>query len=107
MERVQAELEMIIRHVSPGTVLFVADANFGLFPHDADIAELIIDLCTRYGKRILVMTNWAKKKTNDRVLEIATRLYRAGLCGAITLSAQSFDQEVLDIAHRSNIRLDQ
>jgi radical SAM superfamily enzyme YgiQ (UPF0313 family) len=106
MERIEAELEMIVRHVAPGTVLFIADANFGLYPRDEDIADHLIRLCQRYDKRLMVMTNWAKK-TSDRVLEIATKLYRAGLTGAITLSAQSFDQTVLDIAHRSNIRLEQ
>jgi hypothetical protein len=106
MERIEAELEMIVRHVAPGTVLFIADANFGLYPRDEDIADHLIRLCDSYDKRLIVMTNWAKK-TSDRVLEIATKLYRAGLTGAITLSAQSFDQTVLDIAHRSNIRIDQ
>jgi radical SAM superfamily enzyme YgiQ (UPF0313 family) len=103
MERIAAELELIIRHASPGTVLFIADANFGLWQRDAEINDLIIDLCRREHKRLIVMTNWAKK-TTDRVLEMATRLHRAGLTGAITLSAQSFNEDVLEIANRWNIK---
>jgi Radical SAM superfamily len=104
IERIAAELDRIIRLAQPGTQLFIADANFGIVPRDADIARLIIETCRRYGKRIVVLTNWAKN-TTDRVVEIAHQLYSAGLVGAITLSAQSFDPEVLQIANRSNIRV--
>lgn len=105
IERVREELEFVVANCHPGTVLFVADANFGIFGRDVEIAQHLVDLCARYNKKILVMTNWAKN-TNSRVLDIATMLHGAGLTSAITLSAQSFDQNVLDIAHRSNIKLD-
>ena len=104
LERIAAELDRVIRLAQPGTQLFIADANFGIVARDADIARLIIETCRRYGKRITVLTNWAKN-TTDRVVEIAHQLHVAGLCGAITLSAQSFDPEVLQIANRSNIRV--
>jgi radical SAM superfamily enzyme YgiQ (UPF0313 family) len=104
IERIAAELDRIIKLAQPGTQLFIADANFGIVPRDADIARLIIETCRRYGKRITVLTNWAKN-TTDRVVDIAHQLHSAGLVGAITLSAQSFDPEVLQIANRSNIRV--
>jgi radical SAM superfamily enzyme YgiQ (UPF0313 family) len=104
IERIAAELDRIIRLAQPGTQLFIADANFGIVARDADIARLIIETCRRYGKRITVLTNWAKN-TTDRVVEIAHQLHSAGLAGAITLSAQSFDPGVLQIANRSNIRV--
>jgi hypothetical protein len=104
LDRIAAELDRIIRLAQPGTQLFIADANFGIVARDAEIARLIIETCRRYGKRITVLTNWAKN-TTDRVVEIAHQLYSAGLAGAITLSAQSFDPEVLQIANRSNIRV--
>ncbi|MYW05541.1 radical SAM protein [Streptomyces sp. SID3343] len=105
LDRIRAELERIVTHVGNGTQLFIADANFGILPRDTEIARHLVDLCARHGKRLLVMTNWAKN-TNGRVVEIASILYRAGLTGAITLSAQSFDAEVLQIANRTNIRVD-
>ena len=105
MDRIRAELDFVVKNCRPGAVLFIADANFGIFARDSEIAQLLVDLCQTYDKRILVMTNWAKN-TGERVLEIATLLHSAGLTAAITLSAQSFDQNVLDIAHRSNIKLD-
>ncbi|MGW4892892.1 radical SAM protein [Kitasatospora sp. NPDC004240] len=103
LERIEAELDRIVRLAPDGASLFIADANFGLLPRDREIARILVDLCRRYDKRILVMTNWAKN-TTDRVVEIARILHEAGLTGAITLSTQSFDPEVLEIANRSNIR---
>lgn len=105
MDRIRAELERIVRVAADGTQLFIADANFGILARDVDIARHLVDLCRRHRKRLLVMTNWAKN-TNGRVVEIARILYRAGLTGAITLSAQSFDPEVLQLANRRNIRVD-
>ncbi|GAA1225943.1 hypothetical protein GCM10009665_15530 [Kitasatospora nipponensis] len=103
LERITAELERIVRHAPNGASLFIADANFGLLPRDREIAQTLVDLCRRHDKQILVMTNWAKN-TTGRVVEIARILHEAGLTGAITLSTQSFDPEVLQIANRSNIR---
>jgi radical SAM superfamily enzyme YgiQ (UPF0313 family) len=102
MDRVAAELERIIRLVRPSTTLFIADANFGILGRDMEIAELIVELCRKYNKTIIVATNWAKN-SNSRIVEIAATLHAAGLTGAITLSAQSFDDDVLSIANRANI----
>ncbi|MFJ8738745.1 radical SAM protein [Embleya sp. NPDC127516] len=105
LERIRAELDRIVTHAGNGTQLFIADANFGILPRDTEIARHLVELCARHRKRLLVMTNWAKN-TNGRVVEIASILHRAGLTGAITLSAQSFDAEVLQLANRTNIRVD-
>jgi radical SAM superfamily enzyme YgiQ (UPF0313 family) len=105
LERIEAELDRIIRLAQPGAQIFIADANFGIVARDVEIARLIVDTCQRYKKRVIVLTNWAKN-TSDRVVTIAHMLRQAGLTGAITLSAQSFDPEVLQIANRSNIRVD-
>lgn len=105
LERIEAELDRIIRLAQPGARIFIADANFGIIARDAEIAQMIIDTCRRYGKRVVVLTNWAKN-TSDRVVQIAHMLYSNDLTGAITLSAQSFDPEVLQIANRSNIRVE-
>ena len=105
LERIQAELERIIRLAQPGAQIFIADANFGILPRDVEIAKCIVETCQRYRKRVIVQTNWAKN-TSDRVVTIAHMLRSAGLTSAITLSAQSFDPTVLQIANRTNIRVD-
>jgi hypothetical protein len=105
LERIEAEVDRIVRLAQPGAQIFIADANFGILARDVEIAKALIDTCRRYDKRVVVLTNWAKN-TSDRVVTIAHMLHSAGLTGAITLSAQSFDPQVLQIANRSNIRPD-
>ncbi|MFJ9541261.1 radical SAM protein [Streptomyces sp. NPDC101225] len=105
LDRIFAELDRLIRLMPTDATLFIADANFGILARDRQIAEHIVELSKRYDKRLIVSTNWAKN-SNERIVEIASMLHAADLTGAITLSAQSFDAEVLKIANRSNIRTD-
>ncbi|MEU8588834.1 radical SAM protein [Streptomyces sp. NPDC048664] len=105
LERIFAELDRLIRLMPTDATLFIADANFGILARDRQIAERIVDLSRRYDKRLIISTNWAKN-SNERIVEIASMLHTADLTGAITLSAQSFDTEVLKIANRANIRTD-
>lgn len=105
LDRIFAELERLIRLMPTDATLFIADANFGILGRDRQIAEHIVELSRRYDKRLIISTNWAKNG-NERIVEIASMLHAADLTGAITLSAQSFDAEVLKIANRSNIRTD-
>lgn len=103
LERVKQEFGYVIEHASSHTTIFLADANFGILPRDVEIAEWLVSELQRYNKRMLFYTNWAKN-TNKRVLEAARILYSHQLISAVTLSAQSFTPEVLQIARRSNIR---
>ncbi|MDO9398588.1 MAG: radical SAM protein, partial [Herbiconiux sp.] len=103
LERITAELDRIVRAAAPNAHLFVADANFGILRRDLDIARIFVDLCEKYDKRIVFMTNWAKN-SNSKVVEIAEVLYDRGLLPAVTLSAQSFDSHTLQLAQRGNIK---
>lgn len=105
IERITAELERIVRVARDGSSLFVADANFGILGRDLEIAKLFVQLCLKYDKRVIFMTNWAKN-SNSKVVEIASVLHEHDLAGAITLSAQSFDEHTLKLANRSNIKKD-
>ncbi|MFJ9560147.1 radical SAM protein [Streptomyces fuscichromogenes] len=105
LDRIFAELDRLIRLMPTDATLFIADANFGILARDRQIAEHIVELSKRHDKRLIVSTNWAKN-SNERIVEIASMLHAADLTGAITLSAQSFDADVLKIANRSNIRTD-
>lgn len=104
-ERVVAELDRVVRCVRDGTLLFFADANFGVLPRDPDIARALVALCRRYDRRLGFIAAWAKN-TNDRVVETAAVLHEAGLLKAVTLSAQSFERSALSLASRSNLRPD-
>ena len=105
LDRIFAELDRLIRLMPTDATLFIADANFGILGRDQQIAEHIVELSKRYDKRLIVSTNWAKNG-NERIVQIASMLHAAELTGAITLSAQSFDADVLKIANRANIRTD-
>ncbi|NKZ03434.1 radical SAM protein [Actinomadura latina] len=103
LARVKQEITHIVTHAPPHATIFLADANFGILPRDPEIAEWLVTELKRQGKRMFLFTNWAKN-TNKRVLEAARILYSNQLISAVTLSAQSFTPEVLQIARRSNIR---
>jgi radical SAM superfamily enzyme YgiQ (UPF0313 family) len=105
LDRIFAELDRLVRLMPTDATLFIADANFGIVARDRRIAEHIVELTRRHDKRLVISTNWAKNG-NDRIVEIAGMLHAAELTGAITLSAQSFDPNVLKIANRANIRTD-
>ncbi|MCU7826893.1 radical SAM protein [Kitasatospora sp. DSM 101779] len=105
LDRIFGELDRLVRLMPTDATLFIADANFGIVARDRQIAERLVELTRRYDKRLIISTNWAKNG-NDRIVEIAGMLHAAELTGAITLSAQSFDPDVLKIANRANIRTD-
>lgn len=105
LERIREEITFIVTHAAQDATLFLADANFGILPQDVEIAEWLVAELKRLDKRIFLFTNWAKN-TSKRVLRIADILYSGNLIAAVTLSAQSFSPDVLQIAKRSNIKPD-
>ncbi|MGV9384995.1 radical SAM protein [Nonomuraea sp. NPDC003707] len=105
LDRIKDEITYIITHASQNATLFLADANFGILPQDVEIAQWLVSELQRLDKRMFLFTNWAKN-TSKRVLAIAEILYSGNLIAAVTLSAQSFTPEVLQIAKRSNIKAD-
>lgn len=105
IERIKQEITFILANAGHDATLFLADANFGILPQDVEIAEWIASELKRLGKRIFLFTNWAKN-TSRRVMRIAEVLYSSDVIAAVTLSAQSFTPEVLQIARRSNIKPD-
>lgn len=105
MERIAADLDRAVRLASPTMMLALADANFGILPRDVEIARMLVTICERYGKKLDFFVTWAKN-CNKRILETAALLRDGGLLAPVTLSTQSFSPTVLDLAQRSNIRLD-
>jgi hypothetical protein len=103
LDRVKQEISYVAEHASTHATLFIADANFGILPRDIEIAEWLVAELQRHNKKLFLYTNWAKN-TNKRVVEAAKLLFSHRLIAAVTLSAQSFTPEVLEIAQRSNIR---
>lgn len=101
-ERIHQDLDVLFAHMRPGATLYIADANFGMTDSDIEAAQVISAVARQRRKPIRVFSNWAKN-TNRRVIETASILFRNHLIYNVTLSAQSMNPEVLEIAQRKNI----
>jgi radical SAM superfamily enzyme YgiQ (UPF0313 family) len=101
MDRVLAELEWAAKsHVQS---VSVADANFGMFKRDVEIAQHVADLkrAEQYPQAFGVSF---AKNTVKHLQHIITVLADAGIMSQGVLSLQSMDQGTLDTIHRSNIK---
>lgn len=103
MERIKAELEWIVENKIE--YIYCADANFGLFPRDAEIADMIIKYKTETGYPQIFRTNYTKNK-DDEVFEISRKFITHGAGKSPTLSFQSLSPEVLENIGRSNMDLE-
>ena len=103
LERVYRELEWCARHKV--SVIFSADANFGIFAHDVDIARRIVELKQQYGYPKVFESSYAKN-TVKHLREIIEILAAGDVLSTGTLSLQSVDPATLDAIRRSNIKVE-
>ena len=101
LERVKAELEWTARHQS--SAILIADANFGIFERDLEIAQHIVSCNRRYGYPKMVAPTFAKNIT-DRVVDIVRLFRNAGICSEALISIQTSDPQTLANIGRSNIK---
>lgn len=103
LDRIFAELEWCARNRVKAVGL--ADANFGIWERDVEIAEKIAELKGRYGYPLAFGTSYAKNTVKHlrRIIEI---MVGAGILSHGVLSLQSMDGETLDTIARSNIKLE-
>lgn len=101
-EKVQKEIEYLADKVDE---IYVADANFGIFPRDLDIANLLVEAKKKHGRLKTAQVIMAKQKS-DRTTEIAKILSHnnLSLLGE-TVGIQSTTPKVLEIVKRKNIAL--
>jgi len=100
MKRIQAELEWF--RDNPVAVIFLADANFGIFKdRDLQIAKQMN--ATLQGSALeYVSMNYAKN-SNQRVFEIAKIL--GTVSKGITISVQSMNPDTLKVIKRQNMKV--
>jgi len=101
-QRLVEEMEHLARRGADSW--YICDANFGIGKHDSDLVDLIVDLRARYGFPRTVHCNWAKN-SNERIVDLCARLHRGGVHSTYTLAMQSATPEALEIAHRSNMKI--
>ena len=102
MDKIKAELRWFSEHHCGS--LYIADANFGIFPErDNEIVDAIIENVTRYSYPKVFNMTWAKNKKDD-VVALARKWIDAGvLSPGFTMSVQSLDDDVLDNIKRQNM----
>jgi len=100
MQRVEADLEWLARNRI--VMLFLADANFGIFERDLEIARCLNRLRNKYGYP-KYLTYTASKNHPERAIAIAREFAQTGVCPTHSLSIQHTNTEVLDATDRTNI----
>jgi len=104
LERIKAELEYIGTRAKKqkNTILHIADVNFGMFPRDRQICEIIVDMQRKY-KWPSVICGSTGKNNKERIIEATSILGDSHNFG---MSVQSMNKKVLNNINRSNIKLE-
>lgn len=102
LARVFAELEWCAQHQVAG--IMCADANFGVFERDVEIALKVAELKAKYGYPNGFSVSAAKNTTKHtkRIIEI---LADAGVMTKGSIGVQSMDPDTLATVQRSNIKV--
>lgn len=103
VERVAQEFEWCAKHEIE--YIFNADANFGMYKQDFEIAQRMVEIKSQYGYPDKFRSCFGKN-TDDKIFEVATLLHTQGLEKGITLARQSNTADVLVNIKRKNIKLE-
>lgn len=101
MDRVRAEIEWVARNKI--SILWLADANFGILERDIAIAEWIGQCRRKFGHPRQVVVNYAKNATK-RLAEIMRIFTLNDIRADALISIQTHDEETLSNVNRSNIK---
>lgn len=83
--------------------IFVADANFGVFPdRDSEIVDVMLEVQAKYDYPKVFNANW-HKNSRQNVIPIVKKLTSNGMNRGMTLSVQSMDTDVLKAIERKNM----
>ena len=104
IERVQEEISFIApRAAAEGIVnLHIADTNFGMYPRDRSICEVLKKTHDEYGWPLQIMATTGKNN-KERVIDITSIM---GNIFSVNMSVQSMDKQVLANIKRDNIKLE-
>ncbi len=101
LDRVKQEIEWIGRRKIP--VLWIADANFGMYDRDIELAQFIVATRQRLGYPREVVVNYTKN-TNRRLIEIIRAFSAGGIISQGIISIQTTDEATLEVINRQNIK---
>jgi radical SAM superfamily enzyme YgiQ (UPF0313 family) len=103
MERLRAEIRWFAEHKIE--FIFCCDANFGLFPRDLEIAEMVAEAKRKYGYPHAFSVQ-SSKNAPERIYRIQKLLNDQQLSKGALLALQSATPKVLDYVHRKNIAME-
>lgn len=103
MDKIKAEIEWIAKNKIP--YCYCADANFGIFERDIEIAEYVINQREKHGYPHVFKPNYAKE-SNDIVFKAGYILNKNQADKGITLAYQSVSEQVLKNIGRKNFTLE-
>ncbi len=101
LERVKDEIEWIGKNKV--RVMWIADANYGLYDRDIEISQFIVDTKKQYGFPQEIVVNYTKNST-WRLVEIIKIFTEGGIIGQGIISIQTTDEKTLEVINRKNIR---
>jgi len=103
LQRVKNEIEWIGKNKIQ--VIWVADANFGIFERDIEITEWICHVKDKYGYPKEVVVNYTKNATK-RLTKIVELFAENNICSQGIISIQTRDEITLEVINRKNIKTD-
>lgn len=104
LERLFAEVDWFADH--DVAYISCADANFGIFPQDIEIAKYVAQVKSERGCFPSGFSVQNTKNATDRAYAIQKILSDSGLNRGVVLSIQSVDKTVLANIKRENIKLE-
>ncbi|WP_152663006.1 B12-binding domain-containing radical SAM protein [Arsukibacterium ikkense] len=100
-ERVKQEIDWIGQNKIK--VMWIADANFGMYERDIDIARHIVAVKQQFGYPHEVVVNYTKNSTL-KLVEIIKIFTEGNIISQGIISIQTTDEGTLDVINRKNIR---
>ena len=101
LDRVKDEIEWIGKNKV--RVIWIADANFGLYDRDIELSQFIVDTKAKYGYPQEVVVNYTKNST-WRLVEIIKIFTAGGIISQGIISIQTTDEDTLKVINRQNIK---
>jgi len=101
LQRVKQEVEWIARKEI--RVLWIADANFGLYDRDIELSKFIVEMKTKYHFPQEIVVNYTKN-TTWRLAEIIKIFSQGEIISQGVISIQTTDVTTLEVINRKNIK---
>lgn len=101
LNRVKEEIEWIGKNKV--RVIWIADANFGIYDRDIELSQFIVDTKEKYGYPQEVVVNYTKNST-WRLVEIIKIFTAGGIISQGIISIQTTDEKTLEVINRKNIK---